>query len=229
VPNLFCLLSSYASPESACADWTHSLTFKYSGEEIYCIGWIFTGPPSLQVKSGEYTGLKYLTFFFTFIQTRIKWLCIRTLVWRFYFNECLGRNISKLNFSYPACDWEEQCCWRLGRVRNGTFQIVLSRLSIRRPSVRPSVCPSVRAITLERFNFFNFCFREHLQGFNSEFKFEYGPRRSTPFLANQVSSKLIWSTGVHAQVRIGELRCAQVSSGPHRWAQVRWPCTSHLS
>src|SRR6266481_3596446 len=46
------------------------------------------------------------------------------------------------------------------------------------PSVCPSVRPSLRALTFERFNFFEFCFLHWVHMMNSRFKFENGCRRS---------------------------------------------------
>jgi len=63
-----------------------------------------------------------------------------------------------------------------------------------------SVCLSVRAITLRRVEIFEICLRKCDPGVKSEVKFEDEPCMSTPSGSNQVSSKLILSTGVHAQV-----------------------------
>jgi len=62
------------------------------------------------------------------------------------------------------------------------------------------VCLTVCPLTLERFNFFKFWFRKFVKGFNSEVKFDDAHRRSTRSGSKKVSSKLIMSTYVQAQV-----------------------------
>ncbi len=58
-------------------------------------------------------------------------------------------------------------------------------------SVRPSVCPSVIALTFERINFFEFCFRTSVYEGPRTSGNKFGPNRSHPLTPGVKGSKIL--------------------------------------
>jgi len=104
-------------------------------------------------------------------------------IWRWIASECPHCRDPRLR----GCQWWAHPPWLIGSVLSSeptsgtrTCSASASLLSWRRPlrflrGFMGTLWPSVCALTLERFNFSNFCFRKWILWDKSEIKFEDGP------------------------------------------------------